>query len=320
VRNVKAACAKHGGVSPTQPPAPNTKPADPNTKPLTAVGPTPPTQTDAAAAACAKDPKSDACKKAKDAKAAAPPTDPAVAAACGKDPKSVACKNAKDAKAVKDKACAADPKSAACKNTGANKPADPKADPKPKPPDQPPKQPVDPKANVSPAQMQKCMPGLSSGLAGSSSPYMDAAMADAGINTPARKAAFLAQLGHESGSLHYMQEIASGAAYEGRRDLGNTQPGDGRRYKGRGPIQLTGRANYAAAGRALGIDLINHPELAATPAVGFRTSAWFWKTHGLNQLADAGNFHEITHRINGGQNGAADREHRYALCKQALGQ
>jgi len=163
------------------------------------------------------------------------------------------------------------------------------------------------------------MPGLNSGLAGSSAPYMDQAMSDAGINTPARKAAFLAQLGHESGSLRYMQEIASGAAYEGRRDLGNTQPGDGRRFKGRGPIQLTGRANYIAAGKALGLDLVNHPELAATPAVGFKTSAWFWKTHGLNQLADSGQFDQITRRINGGQNGAADRRARWARCKSALG-
>jgi len=115
-----------------------------------------------------------------------------------------------------------------------------------------------------------------------------------------------------------MQEIASGAAYEGRRDLGNTQPGDGKRFKGRGPIQLTGRANYAAAGKALGLNLIANPTSVATNAVGFKTSAWFWSGHGLNALADAGSFTTITRRINGGTNGAADRNTRWAKCKQVL--
>jgi len=177
----------------------------------------------------------------------------------------------------------------------------------------------DPKAAITSQQMQDCMPGLNSGLAGSSTPYMNAAMSEAGINTPARKAAFLAQLGHESGSLRWMQEIASGSAYEGRRDLGNVYPGDGRRYKGRGPIQLTGRANYIAASKALGIDLVNHPEWAASPQVGFRTAAWYWKTRNLNSYADRGDFQGITKRINGGYNGAADRNARYARCRRVMG-
>src|SRR5207342_2210749 len=96
-------------------------------------------------------------------------------------------------------------------------------------------------------------------------PYLNAAMAEAKINTPARKAAFLAQLAHESGELRYMEEIADGSAYEGRRDLGNTHPGDGRRFKGRGPIQLTGRANYERFGELLGVDLVNDPDQAAKP-------------------------------------------------------
>jgi len=175
---------------------------------------------------------------------------------------------------------------------------------------------------VSNAELAKIMPGASSSKIAQYAPYLNQAMQAAGINTPAREAAFLAQLGHESGSFQYMQELASGKAYEGRKDLGNTQPGDGVKYKGRGPIQITGRANYAAAGKALGIDLINHPELAATPQVGFQTAAWYWNTHNLNQYADQNtqaSFNKITKAINGGYNGAADRNSRWNTAKQQLG-
>jgi predicted chitinase len=148
---------------------------------------------------------------------------------------------------------------------------------------------------------------------------LNAAMAEAGITTPRRAAAFLAQLAHESGELRYMEELASGDAYEGRKDLGNTRPGDGRRYKGRGPIQVTGRANYTAAGEALGLPLVESPELAARPEVGFRVAAWFWRTRELNELADAGNFDAITRRINGGYNGKAERDAYHAKAKAVLG-
>ena len=161
---------------------------------------------------------------------------------------------------------------------------------------------------ISVDQLRRIMPSLSQAKAQEYLPHLNRAMQEAGINTPQRQEQFLAQLGHESGGLRYMEEIASGAAYEGRRDLGNTQPGDGTRFKGRGPIQLTGRANYAAAGRALGLDLVNNPQQAASPEVGFRIAAWYWQTRGLNNLADQGNFREITRRINGGYNGLADRE------------
>ena|ERR1051325_4514061 len=150
-------------------------------------------------------------------------------------------------------------------------------------------------------------------------PFLNAATEQAEINTPARVAAFLAQLAHESAEFRYMEEIASGAAYEGRHDLGNTQPGDGKRFKGRGPIQLTGRANYQRAGEALGLDLVGQPEQVATPQVGFQTSAWFWRTHNLNELADAGDFKTITKRINGGLNGYDSRLHYWGVAKAALG-
>jgi len=151
---------------------------------------------------------------------------------------------------------------------------------------------------------------------------INAAMKEGEINTCARKSAFLAQIAHESMELVHMEELATGEAYEGRKDLGNTQTGDGKRFKGRGPIQLTGRANYRAAGTALGLDLVNHPEKVKTPEVGFRTSVWFWTTHKLNALADQNtlpSFRTITKRINGGTRGQADREKYWAKAKKALG-
>jgi putative chitinase len=136
---------------------------------------------------------------------------------------------------------------------------------------------------------------------------LNAAMAEFNINTPVREAAFIAQIAHESGQLRYVRELASGAAYEGRKDLGNVVTGDGVRYKGRGLIQVTGRANYKVCGAALALDLINHPELLEQPANACRSAAWYWKTHGLNELADVGDQVRITRRINGGTNGLAER-------------
>jgi putative chitinase len=129
---------------------------------------------------------------------------------------------------------------------------------------------------------------------------------------------FVAQLGHESGSFKYMQEIASGAAYEGRQDLGNTQRGDGVRYKGRGPIQLTGRANYRTYGRSLGMDFERHPEIVATPSVGLLIACKYWADKGLNNLADAGDINAITRRINGGLNGYDDRLRRLETMRTWL--
>lgn len=130
-------------------------------------------------------------------------------------------------------------------------------------------------------------------------PFLAAAAAEFEITTVTRLAAFLGQLSWESGELRYFEEMSDGSAYEGRASLGNIRPGDGARFKGRGPIQLTGRNNYRAAGVALGLDLENHPELAATPAVGFRIAGWYWRSHNLNARADARDFVGITKAING---------------------
>lgn len=176
--------------------------------------------------------------------------------------------------------------------------------------------PVDPNQPnaLTPERLMRMSPGLSAEKAAEVAPGLNAAMQEAGITTPERQAAFVAQVAHESGNFRYSEEIASGRAYEGRRDLGNTQPGDGERFKGRGYIQLTGRANYAAAGRALGLDLVNHPELASRPENAGRVAAWFWNSRGLNAKADAGDFAGITRSINGGQNGAADRNRRFQVA------
>ena len=149
-------------------------------------------------------------------------------------------------------------------------------------------------------------------------PHLALAMEEFLVGTVLRKAAFLAQIAHESCELRYMEEIASGAQYEGRKDLGNTKHGDGRRYKGRGPIQLTGRVNYVRFGEILGIDLVNTPKVAAQPEVGFRIAGLFWNLHNLNNLADAEQFDRITRVINGGNNGAADRRAYYERAKRIL--
>ncbi len=174
------------------------------------------------------------------------------------------------------------------------------------------------KGGISSLQLRQIMPGLDEETANKYLPYLNKAMIDGGINTKERQAAFLAQLGHESVGLRYMEEIASGAAYEGRADLGNTQPGDGVRFKGRGPIQLTGRSNYRAAGEALGIDLEHNPTRAADPDVAFRIAVWFWNSRDLSSYADRGDFQSITYRINGGYNGDASRREYWARAKSVL--
>jgi putative chitinase len=130
-----------------------------------------------------------------------------------------------------------------------------------------------------------------------------------------RLAHFLAQLVHESGSFRYMEELASGAAYEGRADLGNTQPGDGVRYKGRGPIQITGRSNYRVFGRKIGVDIERHPEIAAIPSIGLHLALEYWRNRDLNRWADADDIETITRKINGGLNGLADRKAQLAKIK-----
>lgn len=135
-----------------------------------------------------------------------------------------------------------------------------------------------------------------------------------GITTAKRAAAAVAQMAEETDGFRTFREYASGAEYEGRRDLGNVKPGDGRRFPGRGTIMSTGRANYAAASRRFHHDFIAHPSDMQQPKWAFKVGAAWWHDNGCNQLADSGDFTALTRRINGGVNGLAQREayHRRA--------
>ena len=148
-----------------------------------------------------------------------------------------------------------------------------------------------------------------------------AGMARASITTALRRAHFLAQVGHESGELRYTAEIASGSAYEGRADLGNTEAGDGPRFKGRGLIQLTGRANYKAFGGFCHQDFCapgGQDKIADDPSLAVDAAVWFWQTHNLNEVADRDDVITLTKRINGGLNGLDDRERLLLRAKWFL--
>lgn len=160
--------------------------------------------------------------------------------------------------------------------------------------------------------------GISEALAARWWSPVERALFEFGILQPQRIAMWLAQIGHESGGFVYTREIASGKAYEGRKDLGNTHPGDGERFRGRGLVQITGRANYKAAGDALGVDLIAHPEMLESDELAARSAAWFWHKNNLNRFADAGSIEGCTRRINGGLNGFEDRKRRWEVAKRIL--
>lgn len=138
------------------------------------------------------------------------------------------------------------------------------------------------------------------------------------VNTYLRICHFLAQAAHESASFQTLKEYASGAAYEGRKDLGNVKTGDGVRYKGRGIFQLTGRANYRTIGQKISMDLENNPELAESPEVSVLTALEYWKSRNLNILADRDDVEGITRKINGGLNGFEDRKKYLTRAKSVI--
>lgn len=152
------------------------------------------------------------------------------------------------------------------------------------------------------------------------------AMADYDILGPVRQAAFIAQVAHESGLLRFTREIwgptPAQVRYEGRKDLGNTQTGDGFRFRGRGLIQLTGRSNYAQFSRVTGVDFVASPEKLEIPTWAAAVAGWFWQTRGLNDYADPEtpqSFVALTQKINGGTNGLEDRKRLWALSRKAFG-
>jgi putative chitinase len=144
------------------------------------------------------------------------------------------------------------------------------------------------------------------------------------ITTLLRKSAFIAQTGHESGGLRYKEELASGEAYDtGRlaKALGNTpqKDGDGQRFKGRGLIQITGKANYAAFAKAFAMTLDEAADYLKTDLGACMSAGWYWNRRKLNALADEGRFREITRKINGGLNGYEDRKRLYVLATRVFG-
>lgn len=167
-------------------------------------------------------------------------------------------------------------------------------------------------------QLHQMMPNAGSRL-DAHWPYINPALEWGLVVTPPLVAAFFAQGAHESGEYRYMEEIASGEAYEGRLDLGNTELGDGVKFKGRCPFQITGRANYVACGKALGLPLLDHPELIALPEYGTKAAVWFWNSRDLSILAGQGWFKTITRVVNGGYNGWIDRLNYYVRDLQILG-
>ena len=178
-------------------------------------------------------------------------------------------------------------------------------------------------------QLHTIMPELPAAKSATLFPFLAAAIREFAIDSPARTAAFLAQLAHESAQFRFMEEIWGPTSAQQRyeppaklaADLGNTEPGDGQRFKGRGPIQITGRANYQRFGELLALDLLTDPARAALPEVAFRIAGLFWSKKGLNEIADVATddaFREITRRINGGFNGLADRQRFYAVARSVL--
>ncbi|MBK8773104.1 MAG: glycoside hydrolase family 19 protein [Rhizobiales bacterium] len=164
--------------------------------------------------------------------------------------------------------------------------------------------------------------GCGQDLAEQFAPHLSDACELHDIKGPVRLAAFLAQIAHESGALRHTRELwgptPAQARYEGRKDLGNTHLGDGFLYRGRGLLQVTGRAGYAGASQRLGVDLLAAPELLEQPRWAALSAADWWAAHGCNALADAGDFTALTRRINGGTNGLEDRLQRWARAKEAL--
>lgn len=188
---------------------------------------------------------------------------------------------------------------------------------------------------LTPELLKKCMPNASLTNCTFAAPHLEKAMAHYKINTLERRAAFLAQLAHESGSLRYMAEIANGLAYEGRKDLGNTSPGDGVKFKGHGYIQVTGKANHQEAMEEFGKASLEETALwLQTHAGASWSAAWFWFKTGLNTIADKTDmwrgdrgkkfkgldkFTYICVSVNGGLNGIVDRRDHYARIRKALG-
>lgn len=180
---------------------------------------------------------------------------------------------------------------------------------------------------VTTEQLRAIMPGAKQSSLDSFTDPLNAAMAEFGIDTPARQAMFIAQIAHETGQLRWIVELWGPTSQQQRYDppdnlaktLGNVTPGDGRRYRGRGTLQITGRANYATYGAGLGLDAVTNPEMLELPLHASRVGALYWERKGLNDYADDGDIIMCTRKINGGLNGLADRTAFWEKAKEVLG-
>ena len=176
--------------------------------------------------------------------------------------------------------------------------------------------------NLTPDQLKRIVPTLKTPKLEVICTALNNAMVEAAIVNPVAQAMFVAQIAHESGGFFYNEEIASGAAYENRADLGNTQPGDGVRFKGRGWIQITGRANYAEISKDFKQDFVTNNKLLAAPEWCAKSATWFWNKRKLSLLAapntlDA--FKTVTKKINGGLNHIIERTALWEKAKIEFG-
>lgn len=179
---------------------------------------------------------------------------------------------------------------------------------------------------VTAEQLNAMFPKIKDNAAAEYAVYLNEAFHLGSVNTKLRMAHFLGQIGHESGGLTMFSEWFSGkdpetyfnTKYGHRTDIGNTVETDGYKYRGRGPIQITGKANYELCGKALDIDLISQPDLLLEPKYGFRAAGWFWAKRRINADADADDAVAVTKKVNGGTNGLQDREQRTTLAKQII--
>jgi WD40 repeat protein/predicted chitinase/energy-coupling factor transporter ATP-binding protein EcfA2 len=180
-----------------------------------------------------------------------------------------------------------------------------------------------PVAQLTSAQLRQIMPGATEEQLALYLPHLQEAMDKFGINTPMRRAAFLAEIAFNTAELRYLTELGSDERlekqYGTRKDLGNLEPGDGARFKGRGGFGLQGRANYRTYSELLGIDLVAQPALAASPEVAFRTAALFWQRSGLNDLADESDLASIVRRISGGARDLTQHAVYFGRARAALG-
>lgn len=177
---------------------------------------------------------------------------------------------------------------------------------------------------ITEAQIRAMMPNAGARLT-PHLPFIGPALSEGHIDTPRRIAAWMAQAGHESGEYRWMSEIwgptDAQLGYEGRADLGNVHPGDGYKFRGRCPFQITGYDAYLRCGTALGLDLIRDPDQLMDPKHATRGAVWFWndKVGGLSPIADRDWFRLLTRLINGGYNGLEDRVVHWRRNREILG-